>query len=309
MKPRITLWTATFISILQIASFSEAQTVTSKDGIDPARLAYIERLVMKPSDIVPWDSDLNSSDEIARERKRLYDAESRRINEIKSSADFKPYLFFLLDRYYAKDKSPDVAQVLSAVGMRDDLTEAETDPIKNEIRSIIKNPHDTYNALSNFYLIGAAQVLGTQKSQENEDLALAILNRARDPSYPGLIVMPAEALSRIGTARSIPPIESAIEWLQEMADTTNDEASRQAAFRVRRSLNALKQSIGISDNLSTSLEHGVQVSSPPALTGMSPEAKPTTPSGERASSTPWSIIVVLIVAGCGLLWLVLKRRS
>lgn len=41
-----------------------------------------------------------------------------------------------------------------------------------------------------------------------------------------------------------------------------------------------------------------------------PEAKPTpTPSEDPASSTPWSIIVVLIVAALGLLWLLLKRRS
>lgn len=48
-----------------------------------------------------------------------------------------------------------------------------------------------------------------------------------------------------------------------------------------------------------------------------PEAlapKPTTssPSDEPTSSTPWrpwSIIVVLVVAACGLLWLLLKRRS
>jgi len=42
-----------------------------------------------------------------------------------------------------------------------------------------------------------------------------------------------------------------------------------------------------------------------------PEAKPTTatPSDKPTSSTPWSIIVVLIVAAGGLLWLLLKRRS
>jgi hypothetical protein len=41
-----------------------------------------------------------------------------------------------------------------------------------------------------------------------------------------------------------------------------------------------------------------------------PEAKPSsTPSEEPTSSTPWSIIVVLIVSALGLLWLVLKRRS
>jgi hypothetical protein len=38
-----------------------------------------------------------------------------------------------------------------------------------------------------------------------------------------------------------------------------------------------------------------------------PEAKPT--SSDATSSTPWGIIVVLIVAATGLLWLLLKRRS
>lgn len=42
-----------------------------------------------------------------------------------------------------------------------------------------------------------------------------------------------------------------------------------------------------------------------------PEAKPTQAmlSEEPTSSTPWSIIVVLIVAAGALLWLLLKRRS
>lgn len=42
-----------------------------------------------------------------------------------------------------------------------------------------------------------------------------------------------------------------------------------------------------------------------------PEPKPTqsTPNDEPASSTPWRIIVVLVVAAIGLLWLLLKRRS
>ena len=41
-----------------------------------------------------------------------------------------------------------------------------------------------------------------------------------------------------------------------------------------------------------------------------PEAKPApTPSEEPTSSTPWSIIVVLIVAVIGLLWLLLKGRK
>jgi hypothetical protein len=41
------------------------------------------------------------------------------------------------------------------------------------------------------------------------------------------------------------------------------------------------------------------------------DAKPTTstPNEQTSSSTPWSIVVVLIVVACGLLWLLLKRRS
>ena len=41
------------------------------------------------------------------------------------------------------------------------------------------------------------------------------------------------------------------------------------------------------------------------------EAKPAvpTPSEKPASSISWNIIMMLIVAGCGLLWLLLKRRS
>lgn len=48
----------------------------------------------------------------------------------------------------------------------------------------------------------------------------------------------------------------------------------------------------------------------PILPKNAPSTSPTsTPSEEPASSTPWSIILVLIVAALGLLWLLLKRRS
>lgn len=59
----------------------------------------------------------------------------------------------------------------------------------------------------------------------------------------------------------------------------------------------------------TSTPKAPPVVQPP--TPKAPEAKPTQPtlSEEPTSSTPWSIIVVLIVAALGLLWLLLKRRS
>jgi hypothetical protein len=46
----------------------------------------------------------------------------------------------------------------------------------------------------------------------------------------------------------------------------------------------------------------------PVATPKEPKARPS-PSEETTSSTPWSAVVVLIVAATGLLWLLLKRRS
>jgi len=60
--------------------------------------------------------------------------------------------------------------------------------------------------------------------------------------------------------------------------------------------------------LSTPVEQ--LVLQPPTPTKKAPKTKSEpTPSEEPISSTPWSIIVVLIVAATGLLWLVLKKRN
>ena len=47
----------------------------------------------------------------------------------------------------------------------------------------------------------------------------------------------------------------------------------------------------------------------PSPTPKPPEAKPKAVNEEPTTSTPWSIIVVLIVAATGLLWLLVKKRK
>ena len=49
----------------------------------------------------------------------------------------------------------------------------------------------------------------------------------------------------------------------------------------------------------------------PSSAPKAPDARPTasTPSEEPTSSTPWSVIVILIVAATGLLWLLVKKRK
>jgi hypothetical protein len=59
------------------------------------------------------------------------------------------------------------------------------------------------------------------------------------------------------------------------------------------------------------IDTSVPTQKPPAIKQPpAPKAKPAPSSGEEpTSSTPWSIIVVLIVAACGLLWLLVKNRK
>lgn len=51
----------------------------------------------------------------------------------------------------------------------------------------------------------------------------------------------------------------------------------------------------------------VQAPKPKKAPSTSPA--PSTPSDEPASSTPWSVIIVLIMAATGLLWLLVKKRT
>jgi hypothetical protein len=54
---------------------------------------------------------------------------------------------------------------------------------------------------------------------------------------------------------------------------------------------------------------GHLVNPQPPAPKKTPEAKPSAPSEEPTSSTPWSVVLLLIVAAIGLLWLLLKKRT
>ena len=86
-------------------------------------------------------------------------------------------------------------------------------------------------------------------------------------------------------------------WINRFSSSKSDGAA---------SSEPIKNDARTAPHQAAAHENVVQPSSPKKT----PEAKPApTPSEEPDSSTPWSIIVVLIVAGLGLLWLLLKRRS
>jgi|GEM_PF-1735355 len=71
------------------------------------------------------------------------------------------------------------------------------------------------------------------------------------------------------------------------------------------------KAVGRTDESSQSRAPMQTAKAQPPAPNKPPEATPTatTLSEEPTSSTPWSVIVALIVAASGLLWLLLKRRS
>lgn len=76
---------------------------------------------------------------------------------------------------------------------------------------------------------------------------------------------------------------------------------------------AERASIQLTADIPSSATNTTSPQAPSHVQPSAPVNAPSTestaaPSKEPTSSTPWSIIVVLIVAACGLLWLLLKRR-
>lgn len=90
--------------------------------------------------------------------------------------------------------------------------------------------------------------------------------------------------------------------------------AQKVASRIRDSKQLMSQlspaTVQEGPSESSSNEQKSRTTKPSPEPKKAPEATPaSTPSEEPGSSTPWSIIVVLIVAAIGLLWLLLKRRK
>ena len=139
----------------------------------------------------------------------------------------------------------------------------------------------------------------THKGQITDQTVLLIYSRISDSRFKG----------------DNPPMLKVGDRFRLFADSV-ESSGPPPVIRVR-SVNAVrpeaveKESAAPSPNPEATHPRYVKPPSMPLIPTRPPEAKPTvpTPNEESASSTPWSIIVVLIVAATGLLWLLLKRRA
>lgn len=105
--------------------------------------------------------------------------------------------------------------------------------------------------------------------------------------YPDVRVSPlAQIELRVGAAK----IEQPLAAIERAATPQKDQGASAAPTK-------------------TAVTTAPSLSLPPTKAKPSEAAKQSLPSDEPTSSTPWSIIVVLIVAATGLLWLLLKKRK
>jgi hypothetical protein len=214
-----------------------------------------------------------------------------------SIADYpgaKAQLFELFERDYnlAKDWEL-VGRPLMALTLRSDLKSEDLDRIEKEM--IVAAGQQKRSQLGSSLLSSGIPLLVLHPTPKRESLVVRL---ARDEDWSvvltalrGLITMGSkEAKTEIENAvtrRRIPGKDQSLDWI--LSEVTTLLSSFEASG-------------------------SKGVNPPPALQPPAPkkaqEAKPhpTTPS-EEPSSTPWSIIVVLIVAATGLLWLLVKNRK
>lgn len=192
-----------------------------------------------------------------------------------------------------------LAVVYAALRARADLSESQQKRIRDALNPLVGNMSGGRASIlkqQGLYLIG------NYPSSDNETLLVRFLSERkhwRDSDYSDIA---AAGLGRIGTPKAI----DALRQYATRAKPPEGYQSRgyDAAIEAENAILARSAS-------------GAQVppSKSPAANGTASKVaksssdQAATPSEEPASSTPWSIIVVLIVAATGLLWLLLKKRK
>lgn len=134
----------------------------------------------------------------------------------------------------------------------------------------------------NPYLEYARDVLQTRTMEMNSSVAGSV----------------AELLVRRGTPDDVERLRSLIKTRPYLTATIEGQLRHAAVFQAAKD--------AASDAKKT-ITPSLELPAPKKATAATPTA--LTPSEEPTSSTPWSVIVILIVAATGLLWLLVKKRK
>lgn len=206
----------------------------------------------------------------------------------------KDRMLLLFERDYTQAKNWELlAFPMAALAKRPDLKSEDLDRIEKEMRVVAGQKNRSQ--LGSSLLSSGVPLLVIHPTPERESLVVRL---ARDDDW-SVALAALQGLVAMGSKKAKSEIENALR---------------------RRRIPGKDQSLDWILSEVTTLLHSYEVKPRPSVNSPSAVLQPapkkalttlttSTPSEEPTSSTPWSIIVVLIFAACGLLWLVVKKRK
>ena len=201
----------------------------------------------------------------------------------------------LLWAYYREGNDTGIGATIGALMFRDDISPDQIKKITDEMRRLAGMNISDVQKVGVRNLLYGVRILERYPSPEHEELALLLLNSEDTVVQSNA----ATTLGRIGTERSREPMRKHYDPFRYIkTDPPHDGA----------------QSFEAEQMLLTRLASKSGAAAPAFVPATSKNLLPVTDtsspiSEESFSSTPWSVIVVLIVAATGLLWLLLKGRK
>lgn len=218
-------------------------------------------------------------------------------SQLASAPGLTSALVELADLHEAAQEWDGFTRAWGLLAQRTDATNDEQRYVREKLQATLnKNADPGGSSLK----ASGLTFLGHYPTIENRELLIQYLNDTNGgPLHADLSEEAASSLGKIGDA-------SSIQALQEYAKKRQPPPGAKSRFYEAAVASLDKIKARIETTPTPKLPPVVQ---PPAPK-KSPEAKPApTPSEEPTSSTPWSIIVILIVAALSLLWLLVKNRK
>ncbi len=182
------------------------------------------------------------------------------------------------------------------IAQRTDATASDQIFVRNKLNELLNRNTDPGG--SAFKLSGLS-FLGLYPSKENEKLLIRYLSDTNGGQGGDATDIAAESLGKIGTAASMEALRTFAEKRKPPPGNkcryyeTAVAALDQIKARIKAAPRSTKQLPGSAAQQPRLAKQG--------------EKQPA-PSSEEPSSTPWSVVAVMIVAAIGLLWLLIKRR-
>lgn len=189
-----------------------------------------------------------------------------------------------------------IGSVMGALMQRDDISPPQLKKITDEMRRLAKAGLVEARKIGAENMLYGVRILERYPTPEHEDLALILLKS--DDQL--LSSNAATTLGRIGTARSVEPMRKHFDPFRHIkTEPPNDghqvfEAEQMLLARVAGKSTPLARE----QDALPSKQANSQASSKPLNAG---EVDP--------SSTPLALVIVMISAALGLLWLMLKQRT